>query len=118
MAFPGHPEDESAYAKSAAAHTGVRYVESSITAATIWNQLREFIHFQDGPTGGASTFASWQVFKAARADGTTVLLSGQGGDELFAGTISFSCSGLRRCWLVVAWCASVRQLRAIFTEMA
>ncbi|MFZ0414493.1 MAG: asparagine synthase (glutamine-hydrolyzing) [Candidatus Acidiferrales bacterium] len=89
MAFPGHPEDESAYAKSAAAHTGVRYVESSITAATIWNQLREFIHFQDGPTGGASTFASWQVFKAARADGTTVLLSGQGGDELFAGYNKF-----------------------------
>ena len=89
MSFPGHSEDESFLARFAATRFGVRYLESSINAATIWDQLGDFVHSQDGPTGGASIFASSRVFRAARTHGTTVLLSGQGADELFGGYNKF-----------------------------
>ncbi len=89
MAFPGYPEDESKLAARAANRSQVRHIQSTLDASSLWEQLGEFIYFQDGPTGGASNFASWHIFKTARADGATVLLNGQGGDELFAGYDKF-----------------------------
>lgn len=89
MTFLGHPEDESSEAASAAEHFGIHNIELSLTGGTIWNQLNDFVYYQDGPAGGASIFASWQVFISARAHGTKVLLSGQGSDELFAGYNKF-----------------------------
>ncbi len=89
MAFPGYAEDESKLAAEAAKCFQVRHIQSTLDPATLWEQFGEFIYFQDGPTGGAANFASWQVFKTARADGAIVLLNGQGGDELFAGYNKF-----------------------------
>jgi asparagine synthase (glutamine-hydrolysing) len=89
MAFPGHADDELSAARRLAKHVGVRHLESSLHPGELWEQLAEFAYFQDGPTGGASTVASRKVFEAARDDGTTVLLNGQGGDELFAGYSKF-----------------------------
>lgn len=89
MAFPGMPEDESGLASQIAKRFGVRLVRSTMDADNLWGQIQQFIYFQDGPTGGASNLASWRIFEAARADGSVVLLSGQGGDELFAGYNKF-----------------------------
>jgi len=47
-------------------------------AADVWEHLRE-------PYGGVATLAYAQLFCAARADGVTVLLDGQGMDEQWAG---------------------------------
>jgi asparagine synthase (glutamine-hydrolysing) len=89
MAFPGHPEDESKLAARAANRSRVRHVEGVLDAPSVWEQLHEFVYFQDGPTRGVSNLASWQIFKTARADGAIVLLNGQGGDELLAGYDKF-----------------------------
>lgn len=89
MAFPGHPEDESKLASSATNRSGVRHVQGVLDASGVWEQLQEFVYFQDGPTRGVSNLASWQIFKTARADGAIVLLNGQGGDELLAGYDKF-----------------------------
>lgn len=89
MGFPGHGEDECRLARRTAQHLGIRHVESAFDAADLWEGLDRFVYFQDGPTGGASIFASWKIFQAARADGATVLLNGQGCDELLAGYSKF-----------------------------
>lgn len=89
MGFPGHREDERGLARCTAQHVGIKQEESSFDAQDLWEELDQFVYFQDGPTSGASIFASWKIFKAARADGTTVLLNGQGCDELLAGYAKF-----------------------------
>lgn len=89
MGFPGHPEDERNLAMRMAKHVGIRHVESSFEADDLWQGLDEFVYMQDGPVGGASLFASGKVFRAARDDGTAVLLNGQGCDEYFAGYSKF-----------------------------
>lgn len=89
MGFPGRPEDEGDLARCMAKHAGIRLVESSFDADDLWEGLNEFVYMQDGPVGGASLFASGKVFQAARNDGTTVLLNGQGCDEYFAGYSKF-----------------------------
>lgn len=90
IAFPGYTHDEQKVACKVARHAGIRHQVLSMTAAEMWKDLETFVHFQDGPVGGASILASWRVFQAARADGVTVLLNGQGSDELFAGYNKFS----------------------------
>lgn len=92
MEFPSrdqHQQDEQYLAYLAARHTGVRQRNLMMDAADLWDGLREFVDYQDGPVGGASIFASWKVFQAARSDRTTVLLNGQGCDEFFAGYSKF-----------------------------
>jgi asparagine synthase (glutamine-hydrolysing) len=89
LCFPGFPEDESQLARKVAQHVGIPHRESSFDATDLWDKLDDFVYFQDGPTGGASIFASWKIFQAARFDGSTVLLNGQGCDELLAGYSKF-----------------------------
>lgn len=95
MSFPGYSEDELSSAEEIARRTGVQHAHSTFCARDLWESFQDFVYFQDGPTGGASTFASWRVFKTAREDGTVVLLNGQGGDELFAGYDKFYFLWLR-----------------------
>jgi asparagine synthase (glutamine-hydrolysing) len=43
------------------------------------------VEMQDEPTGSTSVIAQWAVLRAAREGGLTVMLDGQGADEIFAG---------------------------------
>lgn len=47
--------------------------------------LANLIWHQEEPFGSLSIFAQWSVMKAAHNKGVTVLLDGQGGDEVFLG---------------------------------
>jgi asparagine synthase (glutamine-hydrolysing) len=95
ITFPGHPDDEAALAVQAAQRAGVTHLCGTFTASDLWNELRQFTYYQDGPTAVASNFASWRVFQLARGDGAIVLLNGQGGDELFGGYNKFYFFGSR-----------------------
>lgn len=107
MTFPGTREDELGLASQVASQFGVRHIKATMNAANLWDRIHQFVYFQDGPTGGASNIASWRIFEAARADGSVVLLNGQGGDELFAGYNKFFFFWLqilfaRGCWIHLA----------------
>ncbi len=52
-------------------------------------QIDDVIYYQDEPFGTMSLLAQWEVMKLAKQDNTTVLLDGQGGDELLAGYRKF-----------------------------
>ncbi len=49
----------------------------------------ELVWHQDEPFTSASIFAQFLLMEAARKEGVTVLLDGQGGDEIFAGYRKF-----------------------------
>jgi asparagine synthase (glutamine-hydrolysing) len=51
----------------------------------LWGELAQLTWHQDEPFGSTSIYAQWSVMRLARENGVTVLLDGQGGDELLAG---------------------------------
>jgi asparagine synthase (glutamine-hydrolysing) len=83
--FPGKEGDESAF---------VRYIQQDLNLdARYTNPLdhfdfedfERFMYHQDQPVVSTSMYAQWSVMKAVGASEVTVLLDGQGGDELFGG---------------------------------
>jgi len=84
--FPGYERDEWEHAALVAAATGVVEHHRVVTnAAELLDDLGTLVRDQEEPFGSLSIYAQWRVFKAARESGVTVLLDGQGGDELFGG---------------------------------
>ncbi|MEI4197525.1 asparagine synthase (glutamine-hydrolyzing) [Roseovarius sp. E0-M6] len=89
----GHPEaldSEGPLVSRLAEHTGMhtRWVwpEAGPDLADLfWKTLQA----QDAPFPHVSIMAQYAVFEAARADGFTVMLGGQGGDEAFMGYRKF-----------------------------
>jgi asparagine synthase (glutamine-hydrolysing) len=87
LAFPGWSEDEGAVARRTAAHFRTQHTEWSIDGATANALFNGFLGASDQPSiDGLNTFA---VSRLAREHGMKVVLSGLGGDELFAGYKSF-----------------------------
>jgi asparagine synthase (glutamine-hydrolysing) len=87
LSFPGWSEDEGETARRTAAHFGTRHTDWPIDGATANTLFNGFLAASDQPSiDGLNTFA---VSRLAREHGMKVVLSGLGGDELFAGYKSF-----------------------------
>ncbi|HEV2060657.1 MAG TPA: asparagine synthase (glutamine-hydrolyzing), partial [Solirubrobacteraceae bacterium] len=84
--FRGYERDEWDFARTVAQTAGV-VVHHSVepTPAGLLEDLDELVRDQEEPFGSLSIYAQWCVMKAAREAGVTVLLDGQGADELFGG---------------------------------
>ena len=83
--FPGSDADEGAWAEivSGAARTTTH--ETFPTGEKLVSNLDDFLWMNELPVDSTSQFAQWCVFEAAKEAGVTVLLDGQGGDEILAG---------------------------------
>lgn len=83
--FPGSPADEGPWADEIvrAARTRSHTVEP--TPERLLDEIGSFAWHNELPTGSASQYAQWNVFRLAKESGVTVLLDGQGGDELLGG---------------------------------
>jgi asparagine synthase (glutamine-hydrolysing) len=77
--------DERPYARAVVAATGAEAHWVTFTASELVDTLPAIVHAQGEPFGSTSIAAGWHVMRAAREAGLTVMLDGQGGDELFAG---------------------------------
>jgi len=51
----------------------------------LWQELERLVWHQEEPFGSTSIYSQWNVMRLARQNGVTVLLDGQGADELLAG---------------------------------
>ena len=51
----------------------------------LFAELDDLIWLQDEPFGSTSIYAQWNVFRIARESGVTVMLDGQGADEILGG---------------------------------
>ncbi|MDB5679118.1 asparagine synthase (glutamine-hydrolyzing) [Sphingomonas bacterium] len=83
--FPGTPADEFHYAKVVIDAARVKSHLVEPTVDRLLDDLPRFIWHNELPTGGSSQFAQWCVFDLARQHNVTVLLDGQGADELLGG---------------------------------
>ena len=77
--------DERQAAAAAAKAVGAEHVEVAFSEADFWRLLPEIAAAVDDPAADYAILPSWKLAEAARADGIKVVLSGEGGDELFAG---------------------------------
>jgi asparagine synthase (glutamine-hydrolysing) len=83
--FEGVPGfDESHHARMVAAAIGADYHEVVPTAAQFVEDLPRLLYWMDEPAAGPGLFPQYRVAKLA-AEHVKVVLSGQGGDEVFGG---------------------------------
>ncbi len=60
------------------------------TGEGLWDDLEKLVWYQDEPFQSTSMFAQWCVMRLARERGVTVLLDGQGADEMLGGYRPFA----------------------------
>jgi asparagine synthase (glutamine-hydrolysing) len=93
--FDGDPIDEREYIEVAVASTGADTTYIKPLSPEFVDELREFIWHQEEPIVSTGPYAQWCVMREARSQ-VTVLLDGQGGDELLAGYVPYQYVYLRQ----------------------
>lgn len=83
--FPGTSADEWEYASQVVAATGAISHVVEPRADTFLTDLADFVWANELPVGSTSQYAQYCVFRLARETGVTVLLDGQGADEVLGG---------------------------------
>lgn len=84
IGFSENAFDESAAAREVAKHLGTEHAELVVTPAEAQAVIPKLPTIYDEPFGDASAIPTWLLAGLARTQ-VTVALSGDGGDELFAG---------------------------------
>ncbi len=77
--------DEGRYIDAVVEKTGVEAHHVWIEGEQLLDDLDRFVWHQDEPVAHTSQFAQWKVMELARKTGVTVLLDGQGADEVLGG---------------------------------
>ncbi|HUC16307.1 MAG TPA: asparagine synthase (glutamine-hydrolyzing) [Acetobacteraceae bacterium] len=96
FAAPG-AADERETAAAVARAVGARHETIEITEAMVWEHLPEIVSCMDDPAADYAIIPSWLLAKRARQD-VKVVLSGEGGDEMFAGYGRYR-TAMRPWWL-------------------
>ncbi len=83
--FPGFEKDESKYINLLLKNLNLDPHFTQPDGDTMLKELQKCFYHQEEPFGSASILAQYEVMKLARENNVTVLLDGQGADELLAG---------------------------------
>lgn len=118
VGFPGWEDDEAPIARRTAHILGTQHRELNITGPEALKALPEVFDAFDEPFADASAIPTFLVSRLAR-EHVTVVLSGDGGDELFGGYRRYGCLRAKRpmiyalppAWRRWAsrWCSSRRR---------
>jgi asparagine synthase (glutamine-hydrolysing) len=73
--------------------------------------LPKLIWHQDEPFGSTSIYAQWKVMGLAKERGVTVLLDGQGGDELLAGYLPSFYALFKQTLRQVAFVSLIKEIK-------
>ncbi len=91
LGFEGDSDfDETAIARATAARFGTRHTEFKVTPSAI-DLLDTLVYHHDGPFADSSAIPTYLVSKLTR-EHVTVALTGDGGDEVFAGYLRFGAA--------------------------
>lgn len=89
--------DEREHARSVARRAGAETVDIAIDAETFWRELPRIAGVMDDPTADYAALPTYLLADAVRREGLKVVLTGEGGDELFAGYGRYR-SAMRPWW--------------------
>ena len=85
IANPGFEHDEAERARAMAKWAGMRWIGVEPDIESLGTDLERLVRIQGEPFGSLSICAQYKVMQCARRHGMTVMLDGQGGDEVFIG---------------------------------
>ena len=88
--------DERAHAATVARAVGAHHESIEITESMVWQHLPEIVACMDDPAADYAIIPTWFLARRARKD-VKVVLSGEGGDEIFAGYPRYQ-SAMRPWW--------------------
>jgi asparagine synthase (glutamine-hydrolysing) len=83
--FPGFERSEEAYAAQVAKQFGLQHFQIPISENDLLQHMDDVAQHQEEPFGSASVIAQYLVYQKAKNEGVTVVLDGQGADEILAG---------------------------------
>jgi asparagine synthase (glutamine-hydrolysing) len=83
--FPGFENDESHYAQTVASQFGLHHFLSSVDDNEIPALMEKVMEHQEEPFSSASPLVQYKLYQLAKEQGVTVLLDGQGADEILGG---------------------------------
>ena len=89
--------DERAQAAALAASVGARHVTVAVTEQMVWRELPRIVAAMDDPAADYAIIPTWFLAQRARQE-VKVVLSGEGGDELFGGYGRYRAA-MRPWWL-------------------
>ena len=89
IGFDAAGYDESGYARIAAGHFGTDHHEYFVTPADVRESMPRIAAHYGEPFGNSSVIPTYQCARFAREHGVTLMLAGDGGDELFAGNTRY-----------------------------
>jgi len=89
--------DEREHAAAVAKALGARHESIEINEAMVWQHLPEIVACMDDPAADYAIIPTWFLAQRARQD-VKVVLSGEGGDEIFAGYPRYR-SAMKPWWL-------------------
>lgn len=83
--FPGFEKDESKYIKLVTEKYQLQNFQVTPSAEGLVDDFEKLCFYQDEPFPSSSIYAQYKVFELAKENNVTVLLDGQGADEILAG---------------------------------
>ncbi|HXT81712.1 MAG TPA: asparagine synthase (glutamine-hydrolyzing) [Acetobacteraceae bacterium] len=89
--------DEREHAAAVAKAVGAKHEAIEINEAMVWQHLPEIVAAMDDPAADYAIIPTWFLARRARQD-VKVVLSGEGGDEIFAGYNRYR-SAMRPWWM-------------------
>ncbi len=107
------PLDESLWAKQITDYTKAEWYNVNVDSSTLMEDIQKMIYFQDIPLVTTSTYAQSRVMRAAHEQGISILIDGQGGDELYAGYQTFYYSYLNQLFTSFQWKTLLKEARSL-----
>jgi asparagine synthase (glutamine-hydrolysing) len=96
ITFHGKSFDESSYIQQISRHYGTDHTEFDLNeGADLADVIGEIGYYSDEPGADAGAVPVWYLSKMSRRD-VTVILSGEGSDELFGGYLTYKADLLRQ----------------------
>ena len=109
ITFRGRSFDESKYIKEVSSHFGTEHSEFDLSAkADLVDAIEQIAYYSDEPSADAGALPLWFLAQVTSRD-VTVVLTGEGADELFGGYLTYQAD---------RYCAMARKVPAQLRKAA